>query len=132
MADRVVSADQFASAIAGIFDEVTGDVNKGAATAIRKGGKVAKEEWAANARGSFGGTGRYAGSISMAMRESRTNPHVEVGSKELPGLPHLLEKGHARTGGGFVSGRQHIAPAADHAFDETMRLLDESIGEALR
>lgn len=130
--DRTIGPDQFASAMGGIFNEVTGAVNRGAATAIRKGGKVARDEWAANARGAFHGTGRYADSIGMTMRESRTNPHVEVGSKEYPGLPHLLEKGHARTGGGFVAGRPHIAPAAEDAFEVTMDGLGRIIESELR
>ena len=58
-------------------------------------------------------------------------PDGEIGSASMPGLAHLLEKGHASVGGGFVSGREHIAPAADEAFDDFERRLGASVERAI-
>ena len=47
----------------------------------------------------------------------------------MPGLPHLLEKGHATIGGGRVPGRVHIDPAAQSGFDAAMQAVEEGLGE---
>ena len=77
-------------------------------------------------------TGKYARSISHHMlRQSGRSIEGEVGSASMPGLAHLLEKGHASIGGGEVPAHEHIKPAADEAFDDFESLLDEAIEEAL-
>lgn len=69
----------------------------------------------------FGGTGRYA--AGWGMRVQSRGGHVEgvVYHRTMPGLPHLLEKGHANRGGGRTPGREHIAPAYREAEAELLR-----------
>ena len=76
-------------------------------------------------------TGRYASSISHHMLSSGELTDGEIGSGTMPGLAHLLEKGHAMIGGGSVAGREHIAPAADEAFSKFEDFVDEAIEEAI-
>lgn len=77
-------------------------------------------------------TGKYANSIRHQMTsQGGSNAEGEIGSATMPGLAHLLEKGHATIGGGFVAGREHIAPAADDAFDKFETFLSEAIQEAI-
>lgn len=76
-------------------------------------------------------TGRYWRSIRHHMIQSGETSEGEIGSASMPGLAHLLEKGHASIGGGFVPAYEHISPAADEAFDDFERFLDEAIEEAL-
>lgn len=44
-----------------------------------------------------------------------------------PGLPHLLEYGHAQRGGGRVEGRPHIAPVEEMINDQFFRAVEEAI-----
>lgn len=92
---------------------------KGQVKAIRWYGKTYK-------------TGRYARSIRhhMLMQGGRT-PEGEIGSASMPGLAHLLEKGHASIGGGYVPAYEHISPAADDAFSDFETFVEEAIEEAL-
>ena len=77
-------------------------------------------------------TGKYARSIRHHMlTPGGETPDGEIGSASLPGLAHLLEKGHAMVGGGSVGARVHIEPAAEEAFGDFERLVDEAIEEAI-
>ena len=141
MTNYFVDADGFGAAMTEILEDVHGHVKQGANEAVEDGLKVAKKEWKQNARSVLSKsyvlhgreikTGRYARSISHKMNRKGDSPAGEVGSRSLPGLPHLLEKGHAKVGGGRVPGREHIAPAAETAFDATMEAMEKRIGEKL-
>lgn len=76
-------------------------------------------------------TGRYAGSLTYTVRGKGAGVMGEVGSKELPGLVHLLEKGHAKVGGGSVQGFLHMAPGFDEAVPVFEKTLLEGLEDAL-
>ena len=89
--DITVEADAFGAALEELSrcGEV---VDEAIRPAVQKAGRTAKKEWQANAPKR---TGRYAASISYTVKGQSHDTHMEAGSKTLPGLPHLLEKGHA-------------------------------------
>ena len=79
--------------------------------AVRKSATQVKNEISANAPRD---TGKYA--KSWATKKTGENSHslkMTVHSKNRYQLAHLLEKGHAKRGGGRVSGKPHIAPAEE-------------------
>ena len=93
--------------------------------AVRKTAKSVKDEISANAPKR---TGAY--SKSWTAKKTKENSHsleMTVHSKNRYQLAHLLEKGHAKRGGGRVSGKPHIAPAEENG----VQLFEELIKEAL-
>ena len=93
--------------------------------AVRKTAKSVKDEISSNAPKR---TGAY--SKSWTAKKTKENSHsleMTVHSKNRYQLAHLLEKGHAKRGGGRVSGKPHIAPAEENG----VQLLEHLIEGAL-
>lgn len=131
MRDTPVDLDDFGAELSAILGRLDDAVEDEIKPAVTKGARTAKKEWVAKAPED---TGAYAKSISYTVQGSGAEVSAEVGSKTLPGLPHLLEMGHAKVGGGRVNGIEHIAPAAKIAFKETeetfVELVERAIAEA--
>ena len=73
-------------------------------------------------------TGAYAKSWSVKnTKESSHAFEVTVYSRNRYQLAHLLEFGHAKRGGGRVSGRAHIAPAEQAGIEQLERDIERSI-----
>lgn len=71
-------------------------------------------------------TGKYARSISHHLMSSGgLVTEGEIGSPSLPGLAHLLEKGHG--GPGPAGAHQHIA----QAYETAAKNLEDGVGDAI-
>ena len=93
--------------------------------AVRKSATQVKNEISANAPKD---NGKYA--KSWTTKKTGENSHslkMTVHSKNRYQLAHLLEKGHAKRGGGRISGKPHIAPAEENG----VQLLEHLIEGAL-
>lgn len=86
-------------------DEVSVNLSQITQKVAQAGAKALRSE----ARSKFDGTGKYAKGWKVTTQEGRLYTAVTI-HNSLPGLPHLLEHGHAKRGGGRVQGRAHIAP----------------------
>lgn len=80
------------------IDEITVKVGKAGVTALRNQSKQ-----------NFGGTGKYEKGWRSEVDKTRLGTTVTL-YNQTPGLPHLLEHGHAKRTGGRVEGKPHIAP----------------------
>ena len=89
-------------------DNVTDNIKEVTKKVTQQGAKAVK----ANAKNSFKGTGQYAKGWSVKMEEDYFSATGIIYNKT-PGLPHLLEHGHANRGGGRTPGRVHIGNAED-------------------
>lgn len=72
-------------------------------------------------------TGDYAKGWVKKVEKERLGSRLIVYNKTRYQLTHLLEKGHAKVGGGFVPGKPHIKPAQDKAEKKAMDLIEEGI-----
>lgn len=128
MPSTYVDADRFGSELSGILGQLGDAVADEMPEVVREGAKVGRRAWRENAPKK---TGDYAKSITYRVKRQGDESSAEIGSATMPGLPHLLEKGHAKVGGGRVAPRVHIAPAADEAFEATYDAALEAVDGAI-
>ena len=111
-----VTVDGMADAIMeGLLEyaDLATDVMKGC---VKKAGNTVKKETQENAPVKSGKYGQ-----SWAVKRQREISHmleVVVHSKDRYQLTHLLEKGHAKRGGGRVKAFPHIGPAEEKGIRE--------------
>ena len=125
MGNRSVTVDQMAEAIMeGLLEygELATDTMK---DCVKKAGNMVKKEVQENAPVK---SGRYRKSWAVKrQKETSTTLEMVVHSRNRYQLTHLLEKGHARRGGGRVSAIPHIGPAEEKG----IRVLEDDIRRGL-
>lgn len=123
---RVVTIDQFASSIHDILEKYGDDINENMEEAVkavsRKGAQAVKSAAASTFNGS-----KYAGGWTSKTETGRTSSQGTIYNRTVPGLPHLLENGHAMRGGGRVAGRPHIKPVEEKIIQEFEQEVRKSI-----
>lgn len=108
---RKVSVGNLASAIMEELEEYADLASDGVKQAVKNAGTTVRKEIQQAAPRK---TGAYAKSCSVKnTKENARALEVTVYSRNRYYLAHLLEFGHAKRGGGRVSGKAHIAPAEE-------------------
>ena len=121
----MTSIDDMASEIMKGLHEYADLADDAMKKAVRKTASSVRKEISANAPKR---TGKYA--KSWATKKISENSHkleMIVHSKDHYQRAHLLEKGHAKRGGGRVNGKPHIAPAEENGAE----LLESLIAKEL-
>lgn len=129
---RRINPDAVAAAISEILDEY-GD---SAADAIREVTPKVARKAAKQLRGkkTFAAdghpTGKYAGGWKVTTEQDHLSTSAIIHNEKVPGLPHLLEFGHANRGGGRTPAYPHIAEVEQEAvkeFEDEIRKKMESV-----
>ena len=123
MAKAINIETEIAKILTKYGDEVAENIQKVTKEIARKGAKAVKQ----NAQNSFQGPGKYAAGWISQAKEGRYSSQGIIYNRAKPGLPHLLEHGHAKRGGGRTDGKVHIKPVED----EIVRTFEEAIKKAL-
>ena len=106
-----------------ILNDYGNDVTQHVRQVTREIAKKGAAKVRSNARGKLNQhTGKYARGWTYKVEDRRYAPTATIYDKVYQ-LPHLLEHGHAKRGGGRVDGREHIKPVEE----EVIRLFEEAI-----
>ena len=123
-----VTIDSLGTEIQRILQEYEADVENIAEDALKEVGKAGLSALKSSARSTFGGKGEYASGWKLKEEKSGLGGYkITLHNAKVPGLPHLLEYGHAKVGGGRVPGREHIAPVEQEMIDSIQSMLEAKL-----
>ena len=124
-----IKIDALGSEIAKLMEEYESDVAADMKAEARETAKDAvKELKQTSPNGAGSKKGHYAdGWASKVENENAVSIGIRIYNRKKPGLTHLLEKGHAKRGGGRVEGIPHIAPAEQRAVESYEKRLKERL-----
>lgn len=117
-----IPPDAFAATVNKILAEYGDSVKENLDVIVKDVAKAGVKQLKAASRGAVGGTGKYASGWTSQVQTGRFSTQGTLYNGAVPGLPHLLEHGHAlRNGGrasGFVAAHPHIAEVEQKLIDE--------------
>lgn len=117
-----IEADQFATTLDGLLGEIRHVSEEALFQGIHDGCELGRDE--VRKAASEQGWKKYPSSWTYRTIRSKDGTEGHIYSTT-PYLPHLLEKGHAKIGGGRTIAKPHILEPAHDAFDYTKeRVLD--------
>ena len=111
---KKVPADRLSAEIKSILAEYGDEVADSMGDAVKKVTRAGAKALRAESKQKFPkGTGAYAKGWTSSVDTKKRSAQGTIYNKDLPGLPHLLEHGHANRGGGRTAGRVHIKTIED-------------------
>ena len=123
---NTIRIDQMADAIMQGLNEYAELATEDMKKAVKAASKTVKKEIQAGAPQK---SGAYSKSWAVkTVRETANSLEQTVHSKNRYQLAHLLEHGHAKRGGGRVSGKAHIAPAEQMGIEQLEDAIEKALG----
>lgn len=119
--------DKFQQAINKALKEYAGEVQEHLDDVTRIFAKKGAQAVKSASRSTFDGTGKYAAGWTSQTETGRFSAQGHIYNEKVPGLPHLLEHGHAKRGGGRVAGRTHIAPVEEKISEEFLKAVENDL-----
>ena len=126
MMGNTVRVDRMTDAIMQGLTEYAKLANADMKKAVKNASKTVRKEIQAGAPQK---SGAYKKSWAVkTVRETANSLEMTVHSKNRYQLAHLLEYGHAKRGGGRVSGKPHIAPAEQMGIEQLENDIKKTLG----
>lgn len=120
--------DKLAVAIEQILEDYCGEVKKDAGELAKKFAQKGAQAVRGNAQShGWGEHTGYASGWTSQFEETRYSSQGTIYNKTVPGLPHLLEYGHAMRNGGRTKAFPHIAPVEETVTEEFYKAVKQLI-----
>ena len=113
-----ITIDKLSAEVDKILEKYGNDVQENLGNIVKDITKKGARTLQGESSSAFGGTGKYAAGWTSQAETGRVSAQGTIYNGRLPGLPHLLEHGHANRGGGRTPGRVHIAPVEEQLIKE--------------
>jgi hypothetical protein len=128
-----IDEDEFAVTMNRILENIDDDVNSGIRPAVSAACRAGKQAVKTNIpkSGIRSRTGTYASSWRYRTQGRKLVARGEIGSATRAGLVHLLEKGHAKMGGGRTRAFPHVIEGKKVADRKLMEELEKAVEGAL-
>lgn len=124
---KKIPIDRLLAEINKILTEYGEDVQENVDEAAAKVTKAGVKAVRGNASSTFGGSGIYAKGWTSKFEKGRLSSQGIIYNGTVPGLPHLLEHGHANRNGGRTAGRAHIAPVEQKLIEDFEKAVRRAI-----
>lgn len=128
---KAITVDRLGEEIAKILDEyasdITGNVEEATRRVTKMGVKTVKSESLRSFKDVNLDKGRYGTGWTSQIETGRFSAQGTIYNYKYPGLPHLLEYGHANRYGGRTLGHVHIAPVEEKINAEFERKIENEI-----
>ena len=115
---RKVPIDRLTEEVEKILNEYGEHVQENLGDIVKQMSKKGAQTLRSQSKNTFKGTGEYAKGWTSRAETGRFSAQGTIYNKDVPGLPHLLEHGHANRGGGRTPGRVHIKTVEDALIKE--------------